>query len=254
MILLWLSLTLWVQGASSLAGEGCVACHAVHRSDAGTCVSCHRGDDHAQRIEIAHQRLISGRAAEYRIAGSRAVFEGRRLVGQLACRRCHTIEKRGNQLATSLDGIIRERDQEKLSTSISSPVENMPRFGLNRLQIEAIIAYALAVADESSTNSAYRVHFSAVRRGASRFDERCGGCHRALLAIGPAGRSSSGPNLSGLFTADYPPAAGSGARWTPESMRSWIDNPRTVRPQTSMRPLRIDQAEYRVLVAELGGR
>lgn len=203
-------------------------------------------------MELAHDRLIRGRAAEYRLAGGPAVREGERLVERLGCRRCHTIGEAGNRLATSLDGAVWKRDQNELERSIREPAEAMPKFALSATQTEAVIAYLLHSAKPSAADPGYQVRFA--RRGeasGSTFDQHCGGCHRALLADGPAGRGSAGPNLSGLFTEYYPPTAPGNKRWIAESLREWLRNPRAFRSGTSMRPVQLDTGEWSVLVAEL---
>lgn len=235
------------------ARGGCVGCHQKHRVDAGSCESCHRGDPEASRKELAHDRLLRGKAAEYRLAASPAVREGERLVGQLACRRCHTLGDTGNRLATSLDGAVWKREQSELERSIQEPVEAMPRFALSAMQTESIIAWLLHSAKPAAADFGYQVRFA--RRGEaadSKFDEHCGGCHRALLPDGPTGRGSAGPNLSGLFTEYCPPTAPGNKRWVAESLRDWLHNPRAARSGTTMRPVQLDAGEWSDLVAELG--
>lgn len=239
--------------APRVGEEGnCRPCHAPHYLERGPCASCHRGDPGASRQTLAHQRLISGRAAENGLANGPAVVEGRERVESLACRRCHRVGGVGNRLATNLDHVVWRRDQGALVRSIGDPVVNMPRFGMNASQTEAVIAFLLRSAKPELAEATYRVRF-ARRDGPTRsgFDERCGGCHRALLADGPAGRGSAGPNLSGLFTREYPATAAGNRPWTPAQLRSWVQNPRALRPRTTMRPLRLEEGEWLRLVDEL---
>jgi cytochrome c2 len=244
-------------GADVRAGETCRACHGDHaprHRERGPCASCHGGDPAAARKALAHHRLISGRAAEYGLRESPAAAEGRGRVERLACRRCHTLDGSGNRLATNLDRIAWKRDQGELARSIGKPVENMPRFGLDRGQTEAVIAYLLRSADPKLGAATYRVRFS--KREAARdsvFETRCGGCHRALGAASPLGRGSAGPNLSGIFTTFYPPTAPGGRPWTPATLERWLENPRALRPGTAMRPVRLEARDFRILVEELGG-
>jgi cytochrome c2 len=233
-------------------GGQCVGCHKPHHLEVRSCAPCHGGDAGAQRRELAHYRLIYGKAAEHGVENSMAVADGRKLVESLACRRCHTIGEAGNRLATSLDHVVWKREQHALARSIGEPVENMPRFGMSRFEVEKVIAFLLHGARPELAEATYRVRFER-RRGMAnlRFEERCGGCHRALLADGPAGRGSAGPNLSGLFTRYYPTAFVN-RPWTPASLRDWLRNPRALRPQTTMRPVRLEDPEWPRLLEEFG--
>ena len=180
--------------------------------------------------------------------------EGRRSVERLACRRCHSVDGSGNRHATNLDRVAWRRDQGELASSIAKPVENMPRFGLDGGQTEAVIAYLLRSADPKLGTTTYRVRFS--KREAARdsvFETRCGGCHRALAAAGPLGRGSAGPNLSGVFTTFFPPSAPGNRLWTPLTLERWLENPRVLRPRTAMRPVRLEAKDFRILIEELGG-
>jgi mono/diheme cytochrome c family protein len=234
--------------------RGCRACHEAHYVREGACQDCHRGDPGAERVELAHQRLLTGRAAEHRLPGGPAVQEGRRLVETLACRRCHRIGDEGNRLATDLDRVVWKRDQPQLVVSITAPVENMPAFGLDREQAEDIVAFLLRIGRADPPRDTYRVQFA---RGESAsqtvFEKQCGGCHRFLGSAGPVGSGSQGPNLSGLFTAFYPQTAPGNRAWTPAALADWLRNPRAARPTTTMPPVALSEDELRQVVTELGG-
>lgn len=235
-------------------GGGCVGCHASHYQERGSCTSCHRGDPDADRQELAHYRLLSGSVADHGRADAPSVVEGRKLLESLACRRCHVAGGSGNRLATNLDRIAWTREQGGLAHSIAEPTENMPRFGLSIRQIESVLAALLHGADPGTTDATYRVRFA--RRESdhgSRFADRCGGCHRAILADGPQGRGSAGPNLSGLFTGFFPKTAPESRSWTPAELERWLLKPRDLRPATTMRPVRLERGEWRRLLDEIGG-
>jgi cytochrome c2 len=246
-----------VQPARVGRGEGCVACHASHFEGGGACVDCHRGEPSASRKELAHARLLAGRAAEHDAPGSPAVAEGERLVDALACRRCHTIARSGNRLATNLDGVVWQREQAALVASITAPVENMPRFGLDGRQAEALVAALLRHGERSRPDDAYRVHFdrASATLETTVFERECGRCHRVLTPSGPLGSGDAGPNLSGLFTAWYPRTAPGDVAWTPALLAEWTKNPRASRPGTTMPPVApLAEGDWRRLVSELGGR
>jgi mono/diheme cytochrome c family protein len=232
---------------------GCRSCHAPHYIREGACRDCHRGNPDAAREDLAHQRLLTGRAAELRLPGSLALREGQWLVEALACRRCHAIGGRGNGFATSLDTVVWKREQAELVQSIREPVENMPRFGLDEGQAEAIVAFLLKSGSPDRPQDTYRVHFTrGAGEGTTVFEKECGGCHRLLGPTGPLGTGNAGPNLSGLFTEFYPPTAPGNRRWDEKALRDWLRNPRAARAQTTMPPVALGEDDLRKLAAELG--
>jgi mono/diheme cytochrome c family protein len=240
--------------ASSTAGRepGCRSCHEAHFLREGTCRDCHRGNPDAAREGLAHEGLLTGRAAELRLPGSLALREGRRLVQALACRRCHTIGNEGNNLATSLDAVVWKRGQAELVSSIREPVENMPDFGLDEGQAEAVVAFLLRSGRPDRSQDTYRVHFSRpASPGTGVFEKECGGCHRFLGPAGPVGTGNAGPNLSGLFTPYYPPTAPGNRRWDEKALREWLRNPRASRAHTTMPPVALGEDDLRKLAAEL---
>ncbi|MGE3374348.1 MAG: selenite/tellurite reduction operon c-type cytochrome lipoprotein ExtS [Vicinamibacteria bacterium] len=230
---------------------GCVSCHSVHHVEQGSCASCHRGAPGARRKELGHERLLSGRVAEHALPGSAAVREGEQLVARAACRRCHTIAGEGNRHATNLDRVVWTRGQAELLASIRAPVENMPAFGFDAPQAEAIVASLLSRRAQADEPETYRVLFRAVAAAPSVFEEKCGGCHRRLGAGGPQGVGRAGPNLSGLFTAFYPPTARGEVPWTATALEEWLRNPRAVRPQAVMPPVPLTPEERKSLLGEL---
>jgi mono/diheme cytochrome c family protein len=244
-----------LKAQSRAAGEqGCRSCHEAHYVREGACQDCHRGNPGAERVELAHERLLTGRAAFLRLPDSPAMREGRDLVEALACRRCHAIGEKGNRLATSLDAVVWKREQAQLVLSIREPVENMPRFGLDEEQAEAIVAFLLRSGSPDPPQDTYRVHFT---RGASPspgvFEKECGGCHRLLGPAGPVGTGTTGPNLSGLFTPFYPPTAPGERPWTDKALADWLRNPRASRAHSTMPPVALGEDDLRKVTAELGG-
>jgi len=241
------------QSATTRDG-GCRSCHEAHYVREGACEDCHRGNPDALRLELAHERLLTGRAAEHRLPGGLALREGRRLVKGLACRRCHTIGGEGNRLATDLDRVVWKRDEPQLLVSITEPVENMPAFGLDREQAESVVAFLLRSGSPDQPQDTYRVHFTRTPSASPTvFEKQCSGCHRFLGPLGPVGTGTVGPNLSGLFTPFYPPTAPGRRAWTPSALADWVRNPRASRPATTMPPVALSEDELRTVTAELGG-
>ncbi|MBX7187265.1 MAG: c-type cytochrome [Vicinamibacteria bacterium] len=234
------------------AREGCASCHAPHYTDAGACEDCHRGEPSAARTELAHARLLSGKAAEYGQRKGPAVSEGRTLVEGAGCRRCHTIGGEGSHLATNLDSVVWKREQSELLTSITQPVDNMPAFDFDRGQAEAVIAFLLGGARPDATDDAYRVQFARdASRSPSAFEDKCGGCHRLLTSQGPRGFGKRGPNLSGLLTPFYPRTAPNECAWTGKTVSDWLANPRAARPNTIMPPVPLSEAELRQVLESI---
>jgi mono/diheme cytochrome c family protein len=236
-------------------GNGCLSCHAgtSHAPPAASCDGCHRGNPGAARKELAHARLLTGRAAEHLERQGAAVTEGARLVEDLACRRCHVVGGRGNDLATDLDRVVGLRDQAALQASITTPVDGMPAFGLDESQAEAVVAYLLGGASQDRGGDVYRVSFTrGPGRGRTVFEQRCGGCHRALTRLGPLGTGRDGPDLSGLFTEFHPATAPGERPWSDEALGRWVRNPRAVRPTTTMPPVSLEDGELPTLANELG--
>ncbi len=231
---------------------GCRSCHAAHYVREGACRDCHRGDPAAERVELAHAMLLTGRAAAHRLPGGPALREGRRLADTLACRRCHVIRGRGNRLATELDAVVWTREQRDLVASIRQPVAGMPRFSLDEAQAEALVAHLLASGRPDGADDAYRVHFSREAEVAtSVFERECGPCHRTLTRRGALGSGDAGPNLSGLFTEHYPRTAPGERRWDEKALAEWLRNPRRARAHTTMRPVSLSEADLRSLLDEL---
>jgi mono/diheme cytochrome c family protein len=238
--------------AGATRETGCRSCHAAHYVREGACQDCHRGNPGAERVELAHQRLLTGRAAELRMTDGLALRDGQRLAETLACRRCHTIGGKGNRLATSLDAVVWKREQKALVSSIREPVENMPRFGLDERQAEALVAFLLRSGRPDEPQDTYRVRFArAADASSSVFEKECGGCHRLLGPSGPLGKGNAGPNLSGLLTPFYPPTAPGGRPWTERALTDWLRNPRAARAHTTMPPITLKEEDLRKLLAEL---
>jgi len=233
--------------------EACGSCHPAHYAEIGACAECHRGQPSAARKELAHARLLSGKASEHRLTNGKAVTEGRQLVEAAACRRCHTIGGLGNRLAANLDLVVWKREQRELMTSITAPVENMPAFGFDRGQSEALIAFLLNGARPDAAEETYRVQFARdAERAPSTFDAKCGGCHRLLAPAGPEGSGGQGPNLSGLFTPYYPKTAPGQREWSGKVLAEWIANPRALRPSTLMPPVPLNESEFQKVLESIG--
>jgi mono/diheme cytochrome c family protein len=234
----------------------CLHCHPLHYAERGSCTGCHKGDSRSDRAAIAHRDLIRGRYSWYAIAGAPPLIRGEKLAEQLACRRCHTLAGRGNRLASNLDRVAAGSSPEQISHTLKAPASYMPQFRLTDRQLVDLVTVILAAGAHAAPQkgeSPQVVHFGANKRRVENvFAQKCGPCHKALTAgQGALGRGDIGPNLSGLLTECYPPTARSGTRWTRDALKKWLENPRTQRPQSQMRPVVLSKEEFDQLLVTL---
>ncbi len=229
--------------------SSCLICHRPHQVCQANCVSCHRGDDRTGRKEIAHHDLVAGRFAHYRIEGSSVVKRGRELLERLSCRRCHVYAEKVNRLANSLDvtGVMgKARD---IHGSIKNPVLFMPDFHLSDTQI-ALLVNAILATDKSAKRPGGEapivVHFQDSKKMRKNlFTENCGTCHKILSEqSGGLGSGDVAPNLSGLFSGFYPRTYLETEAWEPEKLKKWLDNPRDVRKNATMQPVRLPPGDF----------
>ncbi len=246
-------------GAAAKPRPACLACHALHYADQGSCTGCHRGNAASARKNIAHQLLIAGRYAGFTLGNTAVVKEGERLMEQLACRRCHVSGGRGNSFAASLDALLATKPAAEVADAVKFPAQGMPDFRLDETRITPLVNAVFAGgrnAGEKRRERPLTVHFlSSPGQSRDVFSGKCGACHRALTERqGLLGGGEIGPNLSGLLTEFYPADFPGGGRWTPERLRNWIDNPRRLAAHALMQPVRLDDREFRELTSALGAR
>ena len=231
----------------------CLACHETHHAERGSCVNCHRGNDRTDRKEIAHHGFIAGRFAHYTIKGSPVAARGEKLVEVLACRRCHVYERKGNRPATDLGGLARDIAPQTIFDSIRSPVPFMPNFHLDGMQIAAIVNAILAGLESAGVRvqeTAQVVHFVDEKQGRENiFVTQCGPCHKLIgERFGGLGNGDIGPNLSGLLSEYYPNTYRDTEPWTPGNLRKWLENPRNVRANARMKPVRLAVGDFVLLM------
>jgi len=233
--------------------SSCLLCHRSHYGAQGSCVGCHRGIDRTDRKEIAHYKIIAGRFAHFTVQGSPVVEEGKKLVGVLACRRCHRYADRGTGLATNLAAMKSGTAPQDIFDSIKSPVLFMPNFHCDDIQIAALVNAILGGAEPAGAKTgetAHVIHFEDEGKGRENsFVKLCGPCHKALSErSGGLGNGDIGPNLSGLFTEYYPPTYRDVEPWTPDKLRKWLENPRKVRVNARMKPVRLAVGELEFMI------
>lgn len=252
-----LAACLTLAGSDALAaGISCLKCHPQHYREMGSCVGCHGGDPRSDRLRIAHHDLVAARFSWHGIPNALPVQRGGKLLEGLACRRCHTTGGKGNRLASNLDRLPAGTDPEQIFASIAAPALLMPQFRLERQDITDLVNAILSGAKKTAQNGAETpqvVHFASAGNDVGNiFEKKCGACHRVLTgALGALGRGSIAPNLSGLFSGFYPPTAAGQQRWSAQPLEKWLENPRKTRPVTRMRPVPMEEREFRDLLALL---
>lgn len=237
-------------GAAGPSAGACLTCHEAHYERLGDCIACHRGDDRATRIDLAHHGLLRGPAAAWMLPGSPVLPRAVAMRDSLGCRRCHVTGGRGERLAIDLDSVAWPRGQDELRRSLVSPATAMPRFGLLPAQADTLVAVLVRDADRLSERRRYQVRFRAGSDDSLRvFARLCGACHQALTSDGPQGTGTAGADLSALLGEHYP--VGVDGRWDRQRLEKWLKNPRTQRAGATMPPVDVKPDEFEALLGSL---
>jgi cytochrome c2 len=240
-------------------GSGCLKCHESHYEGKGACIDCHRGNPGTDRILIAHHDLISAKYAHFTMEGSPVLQRGRALVTISGCRRCHVIGAKGNPLATNLDRVFGAGRPQKLFDAIKTPVLFMPNFCFKETHIVELVNAILAEAARAEPEAGeipLVIHFEDEEQAEeSIFGKHCGSCHKVLTTrFGGLGKGDIGPNLSGLFSEHYPKTHGDKELWSSKSLRNWLENPRQIRKNTQMPPVKLTSDEFSGLLEIFGAQ
>jgi len=229
------------------ADPGCLRCHPAHYEGKGRCSRCHGGNESGKRSAIAHLGLVPARYSYFRMEESTAVRRGGELLGDFGCRRCHVSGEKGNRLSSDLDTLPFRSSPERIADAIRAPACYMPDFRFGEEQIAALVNAILAASGKKGKpagETPVRVHFEE-DGGEEVFSRRCGPCHKALTAgHGGMGKGNIGPNLSGLFSPEYPKTDAQGKPWSVERLRVWTANPRKERPAARMPPVGLEKGEF----------
>lgn len=223
--------------------SSCLACHVSHFTAQGSCTGCHGGNPRTTRKNIAHKNIITSKYAYFNLSSSVQVHNGKKLIAQSGCRRCHVIFKRGNRIASDLDRLFSYLSPQNIDRAIRNPAQQMPDFRLTNAQrtdvVNAIEYAGMTTGKKRSEDIPQVVHFSKKKnKSEDIFEKNCGGCHKMLtITSGGMGFFEIGPNLSGLFSEFYPAAFRGEKQWNPENLKKWLKNPRTVRSDSTMRPV-----------------
>lgn len=94
------------------------------------------------------------------------------------------------------------------------------------------------------------IHFEEKKEDSHNiFENSCGSCHRVLTQqFGGLGRGDIGPNLSGLFSRFYFKNFKGDKSWNANGLREWLTNPRDVRINAQMLPIKLTEDELGHLI------
>jgi len=207
------------------------------------------------KLPAAHHALVSGAYAQHKLPGSSSVQRGKKLIDGYGCRRCHVIAGRGNRLATDLDRHSLRFVPGKIADAVRNPAFHMPDFRFTEGEIADLVNALLAETRGAKPTGKEKeipdvVHFRpGGRPPGDPFTKRCGPCHKALTeGHGGLGGGVSGPNLSALFSVEFPRRAPRGNLWTPAALKLWVENPWRHAPGSLMLPVRLKEGEIEGIV------
>lgn len=233
----------------------CGQCHKPHYAGYGDCAVCHRGEVRSSRENVAHAGLITAKFAGF-YTDKKAVSGGDKLAYESACRRCHRIGAEGESAAADLNASAAKNTGEYLDDKIRNVNEYMPDFRFSDEERRKLILYLLNESSKSSkkVSEPYVAYITSSGKGA--FEKYCGGCHRMLTRKGGGiGTGSEAVNLSGV-TGKYFRSQVLSANeklWTEKRLAEWIRNPRSIKKNSVMPPVSIDEANISKVIKELKG-
>ncbi len=245
---------IWLAGPHFYKGHtGCVQCHTPHFETDGTCVDCHRGDPRSRRMNIAHYRLIQGKYACFTLPENPDLKKGHRMINASGCRRCHKTGNQGNRLAADLDAALDKTLPEDVAQAIVSPALFMPDFYFNEPDVIKLVNAVLgssAVWGPESGETPKIIYFEKNKEDRNNtFNKYCGSCHRVLTQqFGGLGHGDIGPNLSGFFSRFYFKNFKNGKSWDADRLKQWLNNPRDIRVNAQMLPVRLTEDELGQLI------
>jgi len=137
--------------------------------------------------------------------------------------------------------------------SIRVPVLFMPNFHASDVQIADLVNAILVrvkFAKSPTGETALAVHFQDVKNIRKNvFAGQCGKCHKILSErVGGLGGGYIGPNLSGLFSEFYPRTYRDAESWNPDRLKKWLENPRDIKINAMMPPVRLAPEEFEQLL------
>jgi len=238
------------------------------------CVVCHRGQGGATTAEEAHGSTKSwedpilparylqsacGQCHLERLTGTPLLNQGREILAQYGCVRCHVIKTPESVLMTgaddppSLEHIAGKTTREWIAAWLKNPQgyagsATMPNFQLADDDIRDISAFLIAQSTPEAASSepapAVPTNDAAQQDGASLYGESfCASCHATQNAAGLLVGGNVGPELTRV-----------GSKVKSEWLASWLRNPGIYDPGTKMPHYRLDARQIGLLMAFLGDK
>ena len=195
---------------------------------------------------LPHELLLSAeRRSDYHPGG-----DAGKLMEDLRCMSCHSINGHGGDMAPDLSGEGSAVQRAWLEEFMKNPntlrpalIRRMPKFNLSPAEIKTISDYILSAYQtpgfDSETVDAHALGTDAAARGKQLFYSKyaCQSCH---IADYKNDKGYIGPALAGV-----------GNRLTPGWMYKWLKDPNGLRPGTLMPNLNLKDNEARDLTAFL---
>ena len=156
-------------------------------------------------------------------------------------------------LASDLDTSFDRRLPEVLADAIKNPVKFMPDFYFQETDVTSLVNAILdssAVYASTSYEDSRIIHFEKDIKGSDNiFNKHCGLCHRMLTQqFGGLGQGDIGPNLSGIFSRFYFKNFKESKSWNADRLKQWLKNPRDIRVNTQMPPIKLTEDDLRHLI------
>ena len=129
----------------------------------------------------------------------------------------------------------------------------MPDFYFREVDVTRLVNAILdssAVYASTSSKDSRVIHFEEdIKDRDNTFNKHCGSCHRVLTQqLGGLGQGDIGPNLSGIFSRFYFNNFKDGKFWDSNGLREWLINPRDVKTNAQMLPIKLTKDELRHLI------
>jgi len=142
---------------------------------------------------------------------------------------------------------------EALALAIKNPAIFMPDFYFQEPDVIRLVNAILdssAVYASTFNEDSRIIHFEEdIKDSDNIFNKSCGSCHRILtIQFGGLGRGDIGPNLSGIFSRFYFKNFKDSQSWNSNRLKQWLKNPRDIRINTQMPPVKLTENELRHLI------